>query len=251
MAFEKGPALHGARLADADFSGARLHAPVFEDTKITDGYFVNADISGDIEGLRVNGVEIAPLVEAELVRRSPDRAKLHAADPAELGEAWAMIEDRWSTTIERARSLPEPLLHEQVDDEWSFVETLRHLVFATDTWLLRMVRHKSHPFHPWGIAGSWLTDPRGVGLEPEAAPSLGDLLEVRRGRMDAVRETVADLTSDELERVCIPPNPPGHPGEPHTVLHCLHVVLNEEWEHNEYANRDLAVLEAAGGEESG
>ena len=30
------------------------------------------------------------------------------------------------------RRHPEPPLHLRVDDEWSFVETLRHLVFATD-----------------------------------------------------------------------------------------------------------------------
>ena len=31
--------------------------------------------------------------------------------------------------------LPPDLLHERVDDEWSFIETLRHLVFATDAWV--------------------------------------------------------------------------------------------------------------------
>ena len=28
-----------------------------------------------------------------------------------------------------------------------------------------------------------------------------------------------------------------------TVLACLHVILNEEWEHHRYAVRDLEVLE--------
>ncbi len=28
-----------------------------------------------------------------------------------------------------------------------------------------------------------------------------------------------------------------------TVLHCVHVVLNEEWWHHHYAARDLAILE--------
>jgi hypothetical protein len=250
MGYDKGPELPGARITDADFSGARLHAPSFEGTKITDGYFVNADISADIEGLRINGVEIAPLVEAARVRRFPDRAKLSAADPLGIGEAWTMIENRWSATLERARSLPESVLYEQVDDEWSFVETLRHLIFATDTWLLRMIRHESRPYHPWGVAGSWLTDPHSLGVELDATPSFADVLEVRQGRMNAVRETIVALTPDELERVCIPPDPPGHPAEPRTVLQCLHVVLNEEWEHNQYAERDLSLLGAAGGEES-
>jgi hypothetical protein len=61
--------------------------------------------------------------------------------------------------------------------------------------------------------------------------------------MDAVKETIASLTPEELSRVCIPPNTPGHPTEPHSVLDCLHVILDEEWEHSRYANRDLAILE--------
>jgi hypothetical protein len=27
------------------------------------------------------------------------------------------------------------------------------------------------------------------------------------------------------------------------VTYCLHVVFREEWWHNQYANRDLAILE--------
>ncbi|MHB1928540.1 MAG: hypothetical protein ACYDEN_01310 [Acidimicrobiales bacterium] len=42
---------------EADFSGARLHSPNFESTRITDAWLLNADISGFVEGLRVNGVE--------------------------------------------------------------------------------------------------------------------------------------------------------------------------------------------------
>jgi len=251
MGLEKRLVFHGARLVDPDFSESRLHSPVFEGAKITDGYFVNADFSGDIEGLRVNGVEIEPLVEAERVRRFPERAKLRAADRQGLSEAWTMIEDLWNATLARARSLPEPLLHRRVDEEWSFVETLRHLIFATDIWLLRMIRHEGRPFHPWGVGGSWLTDPRAIGLEPDAEPSFEEVLEVRQGRMSAVRETITALTPGELQRVCVPPEPSGHPARPHTVLQCLRVVLNEEWEHNQYANRDLAVLAASGHGEPG
>ena len=87
MAYERGPALSGARLEDLGLSTARLHAPNFEGAKITDAWFYNADISGDLEGLRLNGVEVAPLVMAELERRSPERAKLRAADPAGLADA--------------------------------------------------------------------------------------------------------------------------------------------------------------------
>lgn len=243
MGYDQGPSLSGARIEDADFSGARLHAPNFEGAKITDAWFYGADISGDLEGLRLNGVEVAPLVTAELERLFPERVKLRASDPNGLAEAWAMIDDAWQSTLARARALPELSLSERVDDEWSFVETLRHLVLATDCWLRRMIKGIDRPYHPWGLAGSWLSDPASWGLDPTANRSVDEVLSVRRGRMDEVREMIATVTPEELERVCVPPATPGHPNDPRTVLECLHVILNEEWEHNRYATRDLEALE--------
>lgn len=244
MPYEKGPALQGARLEDLDLSDARLHAPNFEGTKITDGWFYNADISGDIEGLRLNGVEVAPLVLAELERRNPERVKLRASDPQGLVDAWAMIENIWEATNQRARDLPEEVLHRRVDDEWSFVETHRHLILATDCWLRRMVSGMDHPYHPWGLAGSWLTDPASWGIDPDADPTLQEVLEVRSERMNEVAGTINAITTVELERTCVPPGTPGHPNRIHTVLECLHVILNEEWQHNAYARRDLDILGA-------
>lgn len=244
MPYDKGPGLAGARLEDADFSNARLHAANFEGAKITDAWFYGADISGDLEGLRLNGVEVEPLVRAERERLFPELAKLRASDPHELAEAWSMIEGLWSATTDRARALPAPALTERVDDEWSFIETLRHLIGATDCWLRRMVKGIERPYHSWGLVGSWLTDPASWGLDPDASPALEEVLEVRRGRMDEVHETIAAASAEELQRVCIPPDAPGHPDREHTVLACLHVILSEEWEHHRYAVRDLDVLES-------
>jgi len=243
MGYDKGPSLPGARIEDADFSGARLHAPNFAGAKITDAWFDGADISGDLEGLRLNGVEVAPLVEAELERMFPQRAMLRATEPAALADAWTMLEGIWETTVARARALPQSALAERVDDEWSFIETLRHLILATDCWLQRMIKGADRPHHPWGLAGSWLTDPGSWGLDPAANPSLDEVLVVRHERMEQVKQTIAAVTPEELDRVCVPPPTPGHPNSPHTVLACLHVVLNEEWEHNRYAVRDLEALD--------
>ena len=46
-------------------------------------------------------------------------------------EAWAILERLWEETVARARTFPEAELHRSVDDEWSFIQTLRHLNFAT------------------------------------------------------------------------------------------------------------------------
>jgi DinB superfamily len=182
----------------------------------------------------------------ERVRLRAERNKLRATDPEGLTGAWAMIEDIWSGTAARARRLPEPVLHEQVDGEWSFVQTNRHLVLATDCWLRRMVKGMAHPYHPWGLAGPWLTSPLRWGLDPDATPSLDQVLDLRRERMDEVSEVIAGSTPNELERNCVPPDSPGHPRGDHTVLECLQVILKEEWQHHRYAVRDLDVLENRG-----
>jgi DinB superfamily len=180
---------------------------------------------------------------AERLRLRAERDKLRATDPEGLADAWAMIEDLWSETVARARKLPGPALHEQVDGEWSFVQTHRHLVLVTDCWLRRMVKGIAYPYHPWGLGGSWLTSPRRWGIDPDADPSLDQVLDLRRERMDEVREVITGAKAEELERHCVPPDSPGHPRKDHTVVQCLQVILKEEWQHHRYAVRDLEVLE--------
>lgn len=57
---------------------------------------------------------------AERVRPRAERDKLRATDPEGLADAWAMIEDIWTGTVARARELPEPVLHEQVEGDRPF-----------------------------------------------------------------------------------------------------------------------------------
>lgn len=229
------------RLDGVNLAGARLHMAYFGHTRVTDAEFIDTDLEGEVVSLRVNGVEVGPYVEAELDRRFPERLGLRASDPVGLQGAWQGIEARWSELVDRAEGLPEATLHEQVDGEWSFVETLRHLIFATDSWLGRMVHGELHPYHPFGLAGPWLEDPAALGLEPDADPSLAQVLAVRRGRMADVAATLDGITETELSRVCEPPGP-GHPDQPTPVLRCLQVILNEEWWHRRFAERDLDAL---------
>jgi hypothetical protein len=174
--------------------------------------------------------------------------KLRATDIAGLREAWSMLERRWAATTERALRLPEVIQGEGVAGEWSTVETLRHLVFATDCWLLRAIRLDPTPYHPWGLPWSG-ADPeftRAVGVDPSASPSLVEVMPLRHARQQAVRETLENLTDAGLAEIRIAPETPGHPNGEHSVLHCLQVLLNEEWEHHRYAVRDLDLLDPAG-----
>jgi hypothetical protein len=87
----------------------------------------DVDIYGEIVNLTINGVDIGPLVNAELDRRYPGRAKIRPTDPAGFREAWDVVERPWAETVGRGRRLDPGLLHESVDGEWLFTETLRHL----------------------------------------------------------------------------------------------------------------------------
>jgi DinB superfamily/Pentapeptide repeats (8 copies) len=164
----------GSRVDDLDLSGVHLHGTNLEGARLTETYLVDADISGDIVGLRLNGVEVEPLVRAELDRLYPDRVKLRASDVAGLREAWSMVERLWAATTERALRLPEAVQRERVGGEWSVVETLRHLVFATDCWLFRAIRLEPSPYHPWGLpwSGAGPEFTHAVGVDTSASPSL-------------------------------------------------------------------------------
>ena len=63
--------------------------------------------------LRINGVDVVPLVEAELNRRYPDRSKMRPADADGFRDAWASLERLWPQTVERARTVHPEQLHER------------------------------------------------------------------------------------------------------------------------------------------
>ncbi len=88
-------------------------------------------------------------VAAELGRQHPARVLArNATSPDDYRAACDAIEAQWEATLDRARLLPEALLHERVDGEWSLVETQRHLLFASDAWLGNAVLEEQAPYHP-------------------------------------------------------------------------------------------------------
>jgi DinB superfamily/Pentapeptide repeats (8 copies) len=240
--------LTGAEFRASDLSGARFRESELKHVVMRGVEVHDVDIDGDVDGLRVNGVDVGPLVEAELDRRDPDRVRMRPEDAAGFRAAWDLVERLWEGTVERARGLDPALLHESVDEEWSFVQTLRHLCFATDSWIRRAVLGDPAPWHPLGLPWDGGADLPGVPRDTGARPSLEEVLAVRHDRMATVRRLVDDLTDEALDVPTEPVDAPGWPPpESFTVRRCLRVVLNEEWHHRLFAERDLDVLTAADG----
>ena len=107
--------LAGARFRDVDLSGARFRLVDLSGVVIRGAALIDVDISGWVENLRVNGVDVVPLVEAELDRRYPDRVKMRPTDAAGFREGWSILETLWQGTVERARGMAPELLHERVE----------------------------------------------------------------------------------------------------------------------------------------
>jgi len=245
-----GSRFEDVHLADARFHGVDLtnaHFRLVDLTGVTirGAALVNVDMSGEIKNLRVNGVDVVPLVEAELNRRYPDRAKMRPADADGFREAWDILERLWQRTVERARGMAPELLHERVDGEWSFIETLRHLVFATDAWVKRTILGEPSPWDPLDLPHDEMPDEPGVPRDRGVRPSLDELPALRADRMATVRQVLADLTDEKLVAMTEPVMEPGYP-EPESfpVRDCLEIILSEEWEHRLYAERDFDVLDS-------
>jgi hypothetical protein len=253
MAEFSGEDLRGARfvdvdLSDAEFSMTYLSRAVFKAVDLTGVVMrgvdlIDVQIDGEIENVVINGVDVVPLVNAELDRRDPERVKLRPVDPDGFREAWDLIEQRWGQTVERARHLDPGMLHQSVNGEWTFIETLRHLVFATDAWVRRGLLGDPAPWSPLDLPWDEMPDTPGIPRDREARPSLDEVLTLRRDRMSTVRTLVDHLSEEYLASDTEPVEGPGWPPpESFPVRKCLLIVLNEEWQHRRYAERDLDLL---------
>ncbi len=233
--------LRGSRFRRVDLSGSRFHNVELRNVKITDAFVDHVDLSGYIESLIVNGVDVTAFVREEIDRRYPERRMLEADDVEGLRAAWTMIKEQAQTTVERARAFPETALNESVDGiEFSYLQTLRHLVCATDRWITGPVFGDPHPFHPLGQPYDGAEELQEHSFDLDARPSLDEVLALRNERMARIDELLRTASEDDLARTVTNPN-----GGTTSVGACVRVVLREEWAHNRYANRDLDVLAGA------
>jgi hypothetical protein len=230
----------GASFVDTSFKGATLRACDLSGVTMR-----GVDVDGlDIDGhdllfgkLFVNGVDVVPLVDAELNRQFPGRELQTAQTPEGLSEGWVAVQAAWETTVAGA---PPELVHAHVEDEWSLAQTLRHLVLATDAWLRGSVLRIEQPFHE---IGQIFTGAAEMGFDMsifrEEEPAYDEVLAVRADRQQQVTDFLAAVTPEVLAQERDDPWGGGwHP----TVGDCVRVILEEEWAHLRYVRRDLALL---------
>lgn len=189
--------------------------------------------------LFVNGVDVVPLVEAELDRRFPGRSLQRSQTPEGLYEGWVAVQAAWEETV---TTTPPALIDAHVEDEWSLSQTVRHLVLATDAWLRGAIMRIEQPFHE---IGQVFTGAAEAGVDMSMfrtdAPSWDELLAVRAERQQMVTDFLATATPGLLGEERDNPWAPGGDWHP-TVGDCVRVILEEEWAHLRYVRRDLALL---------
>lgn len=227
--------LQGAEFRECDLTGARLIGVVMQDAVI-DGFVTN---------LVVNGVEVTEYVEAELDRRHPVRLLIRSDDPMDLREASRRLHAGWDATIERIRRAPG-IERRSVNDEWSAVQTMRHLVFVHDSWFRRCCLGSTELFTPMGI-GTTVEPYRGAhGLDLSTDPGLDEVVAVREAQTAELEAWLDQVTAAQLAAPAPVPEddvwPPYARGR--SVRRCLGTVLNETFEHHRFCVRDLDLIEA-------
>lgn len=141
-------------------------------------------------------------------------------------------------TMLRATSFSDEELHRSVNDEWSTVDSLRHVVLIVDLWLSKAVLGEEDPFHPIALPPTFMPPKLpGTSIDPEARPTFDQACEVLRGRLATVRTSVDTLTPEDLER---PIN-----AHAKTVGGALNVLFTEMTAHNRFINRDLDIIEGS------
>jgi hypothetical protein len=248
--FDRSDDLRGARFVDADlrdarFVGCDLSTVVMRGVQVDEAE-IDAPWLFEGSALRVNGVDVIPYVDVELNRRFPGRELRGATDPDGLRAAWTALQATWAATVDRVAAMPDGTVDVSVDGEWSFAQTLRHLVLATDMWLGRGILEREQPFHPLGLSDGSMEEEEGFDMSvfTTEPPSYAEVLDARADRVAMVRDYIGGVTSEELAATHRNPHDPDHT---ETTLDCLHVILEEEWEHHRYAVRDLDAIEANSG----
>ena len=210
---------------DADFTGSTMFHVLLKDVAI----------DGQVDRLVINGVDVTNVVNGGDAWY-PLRSMLEPKDSVAAVESWRLLETRWADAMSRADALTDEQRRQSVGGEWSFIQTLRHLVMAMDKWFTLPVLGQAE-MHPIILPNGGSNDYPWPGRDVAADPTYEEVRAVRAQRSAAFSEFIASVTPEDLARTTtVLEN-----GEA-TVEQCLHVVFEEEFEHLRYALRDLDRL---------
>jgi len=232
------------RFVDQDLTGAEFRECLMSNTRFVGVVLQDADIDGLVSNLVVNGVEVTAYVEAELDRRHPVRLLMRSDRSTDLQEAHRRLAADWAATVERLRATPG-IEHESANDEWSAVQTLRHLVFVHDSWFRRCCLGSTALFTPIGIGPSEEPYREAHGLDLSLEPGLDEVVAVREQQSAELEAWLGRVTAERLDAEAPVPDddvwPPYARGR--SVRQCLGTVLNETFEHHGFCVRDLDLIE--------
>jgi hypothetical protein len=231
------------RFVEEDLKGAEFRECELDGTRFIGVTMQDVEIGGFVSHLVVNDVDVTEYVEAELDRRHPVRLLIRSDEPAELQAAWRQLDADWEATIATISQTPGAE-HASVNDEWSAVQTLRHLVFVHDSWFRRCCLGATDLFTPMGIGPSVEPYRQAHGLDLSLEPSLAEVLTLRRVQAAELESWLATVTPDQLNATAPVPDddvwPPYARGR--TVRQCLGTVLSEQWEHHRFTVRDQKLI---------
>ncbi|MEO1064568.1 MAG: DinB family protein [Actinomycetota bacterium] len=165
------------------------------------------------------------------------RSRVWPTSVDDVRTGWPRYRSAWEEAISRAARLPAADHTASVEGEWSFVQTLRHLVFATDKWFTVPVGAGS--FHPAGLPNSGSADFGWPGVDPAAELDFDAAVHAWRERADRLQDHLDTITSADLAtEVEVLENGSAE------VHDCIGVVFEEHFQHLRYALRDLDRLDA-------
>lgn len=178
--------LKNVHFRDADFTGSTMFHVMLKDVAI----------DGEVDRLVINGVDVTDFVN-QGDRWFPLRSMLTPSDSAAAIEAWDLLEVQWAAALARADALSDEQRRQSVDGEWSFIETLRHLVMAMDKWFTLPVLRQPE-MHPIILPNVGSNNYPWPGRDITANPNYDDVRAVRAQRAATFRKFIASVTADEL-----------------------------------------------------
>ena len=226
--------LSGSAFWSVDLRGATFRDVELAGAQISHSRVVNVDIDAVIDGLVVNGVDVTAYVN-QRDRWFALRSQLFPTEADRMRAGWPMFVTAWSDAIAGASCLPDSQLHASVNGQWSFVQTLRHLVMATDKWFTAPVLGGG--FHPIGLPNTGSLGFAWPGIDLTLDPTFGEAVAIWRDRALRLQDYL-----DQVEQFALAVQVEVLENGPTEVHDCVGVVFEEHFQHLRYALRDLDHL---------